>query len=63
MHLKKLFLGLLFGERIVRLTALHVTAFFHQIAHLVGWNGKLALGADIQGRSDQKIVTPSFPFS
>ena len=58
----KLFLGLLFGERIVRLAALHVAAFLDQFADFVGRDRELALGADIQGRSDQKIVTPSHPF-
>ena len=59
---RKLLLGLLFGERVMRLAALHVTAFFHQFTDLVRRNGELALRANIQGRSDQKIVTPSLPF-
>ena len=54
----KLFLGLLFGERIVRLAALHVAAFLDQMTDFVGRNRELALGADIQGRSDQKVVAP-----
>ena len=52
----KLFLGLLFGERIVRLAALHVAAFLDQFANFVGRDRELALGADIQGRSDQPVV-------
>jgi len=54
----RLFLGLLFGERIVRLASLHVAAFLDQFANFVGRDRELALGADIQGRSDQKVVAP-----
>ena len=58
----KLFLGLLFGERIVRLASLHVAAFLDQMTDFVGWNRELALGTDIQGGSDQKVVAPPHPF-
>ena len=57
----RLFLGLLFGERIVRLAALHIAAFLDQFANFVGRDRELALGANIQGGSDQKIVTPPHP--
>ena len=60
-HLE-LFLGLLFGERIVRLASLHVAAFLDQMTDFVGRNRELALGADIQGGSDQKIVAPPLAF-
>jgi hypothetical protein len=56
---RNLLLGFFLGDRIVRLAALHVTAFLDQIADLVGRDGKLALGANVESRCDQKIVTPS----
>lgn len=46
----------------MRLASLHVAAFLNQFADFVGWNREFALGADIQGGSDQKIVAPSHPF-
>lgn len=61
---RRLLLGFLFfflGERVVRLAALHISAFFNQLAHLVGRDGKLALRTDIQCRSDQKVVAPAHP--
>ena len=58
----KLFLGLLFGERIVRLASLHVAAFLDQMTDFVGRDRELALGADIQDGSDQKVVAPPHPF-
>ena len=55
----KLFLGLLFGQRIVRLASLHVAAFLDQLANFVGRDRALALRADIQGGSDQEVVAPT----
>ena len=55
----KLFLGLLFGDRIVRLAPLHIPAFLDQMANLVWGDGQLTLRADIQRGSDQEIVAPS----
>ena len=52
------FLTFFFGHRIVRLAPLHVAAFLDQVAHLVGRDGQLALRADVQGGSDQKVVAP-----
>jgi hypothetical protein len=46
----------------MRLAALHIAAFLHQLANFVGWNSELALRANVQSRSDQKIVTPPHPF-
>ena len=55
----RLFLGLLFGERIVRLASLHVAAFLDQFANFVGRDRALALRADIQRGSDQEVVAPT----
>jgi hypothetical protein len=50
---------LLFGRRVMRLAPLHVAALLHQVAYFVRWHSELALGADVEGRSDQKVVAPS----
>jgi hypothetical protein len=50
-----------FGRRIVRLTALDIATFLDQMTHFVWRNRQLALRANIQCGSDQKVVAPPHP--
>ena len=59
-----LLLGFLFfflGKRVMRLAALDVSTFLDELADFVGRHGKLALRADIECGSDQKVVAPTHP--
>ena len=58
-----LFLGLLFGERIVRLASLHVAAFLDQFANFVGRDRALHWGQTFSAGATRKSWLLRIPFA